>query len=49
MTPKAVMLMDTIRKSLEDLSTECWTKQRKIQLEKVEAELLILTTLLEES
>ncbi|KKN38481.1 hypothetical protein LCGC14_0752850 [marine sediment metagenome] len=37
-TPKTGMLLDAIDESLADLSTECWNKETRNQLKKVEDE-----------
>lgn len=46
LTPKAQMLLDALNESLEDLVTECWTKESKERHEKVKNELTTLTALL---
>ncbi len=49
LTPKALMLLSTLKESLADLSTECWTKETRVQLQQVEVELEKLNTLMLET
>lgn len=46
LTPKALMLLSTLKESLTDLSTECWTEETRVQLRQVEEERNKLETLL---
>ena len=45
-TPKAIMLLNTLRENLTDLSTECWTDETHKKLKQIEAELATLEVLI---